>query len=915
MSSRLTGECCFQPCTNNTQELHHKCIICKRFIHILCCCDNDIPLIEGEDEYRCLPCYTISLAAKPATLAVAEPTSKSLRKPEVVKFKAHIDLSDSTNPTTTQDQVHGKTIEDDSLLCNENPEELFKIGSTFENIDLLRESLQKYASKNAFQISSGSRRFHCYRGYATKYDSNRHRFKDTQPMRNRVSLLKCGCEWNVSYTSLKNGLVMITNHFLTHTNGCEPTMKQKLSLVTKSTKPKDLDPKLVCELLHWRRVMKKRLPTSVIRAILKQSFPNTMHLSNMFLINVRNKIESLNVDDTKISDTYSQVDEFLLPTQWMSELNDCLDEELSPFIKDLDHIIELLEDVDELETFKLERMLKTIAEKDKTFLYKMGVNENDKFTGCCWQTGVMRGNYELYGHYLSLDAMRRELNTHHWCYVAGTVRNDMNESQVCIECLAIGERKDTYRFMLNSLIEFSPGLNPTDVFVVTSDAFLDQGFINEFYPTANFLIDRYHLIEAIKKEVTLTRWNKYQPLIYEMINAKSSATFDVALESIQLLHAGDNTLTSYFEGKSNDRSTFVQYEREKFFGNMGLLGSTMSEQNNSSVLAFIEDLTSSRCVVELVTSLLRRQNMKELKTNARLQNQVLFMMNEARMAKDTWRKEAASKLGQYSYQKFISEVQKSQDYVVNESEGFFVVRRINSDAQPRRFLAESTRCVCTFRIGHLMPCAHEIALSKFCGIPIFNIVTFHKRHHQRSGCYVSRIMPDMDDDTSLQRFEADNTKENELSETSDEEGDEEKETLDTFKASNLLSNRIRNLTFGDIITSSTEVANILMKVQGNELAKLYVGFNAKIIDLFHDKEGADNTWEITEISKYCSSFLNCMSESLTGRKILSRKRKRSRIEKLSQSNPPKEKSCTLCGQNFSTGHHTARNCPNRKASK
>jgi hypothetical protein len=70
----------------------------------------------------------------------------------------------------------------------------------------------------------------------------------------------------------------------------------------------------------------------------------------------------------------------------------------------------------------------------------------------------------------------------------------------------------------------------------------------------------------------------------------------------------------------------------------------MTEQNNSSVLAFIEDLTSSRCVVELVTSLLRRQHMKEVKKNARLKNQVLFMMNEARMAKDTWRKGAASKL-------------------------------------------------------------------------------------------------------------------------------------------------------------------------------------------------------------------------------------------------------------------------------
>ncbi len=163
--------------------------------------------------------------------------------------------------------------------------------------------------------------------------------------------------------------------------------------------------------------------------------------------------------------------------------------------------------------------------------------------------GVMRGNYELYGHYLSLDAMRRELNTHHWCYVAGTVRNDMNESLVCIECLAIGERKDTYRFMLNSLIEFSRGLNPTDVFVVTSDAFLDQDFVSEFYPTTNFLINRYHLIEAIKKEVTLTRWNKYQPLIYEMINAESSAAFEITLENIQLMHAGDITLTSYFEKK------------------------------------------------------------------------------------------------------------------------------------------------------------------------------------------------------------------------------------------------------------------------------------------------------------------------------------------------------------------------------
>ncbi len=56
-----------------------------------------------------------------------------------------------------------------------------------------------------------------------------------------------------------------------------------------------------------------------------------------------------------------------------------------------------------------------------------------------------------------------------------------------------------------------------------------------------------------------------------------------------------------------------------------------------------------------------------------------------------------------------------------------------------------------------------------------------------------------------------------------------------------MSNRVRNVTYGDIMNSCTEVGNILMKLKNNELARLYVGFNAKIIDHFHDKDGADNS--------------------------------------------------------------------------
>ena len=183
----------------------------------------------------------------------------------------------------------------------------------------------------------------------------------------------------------------------------------------------------------------------------------------------------------------------------MAELNDAIDEDISPVYKSLDHIIELLEDMDELDCFKLQNMFELLSEKDSSFLFQMSYNGSGSFSGCAWQTDVMRGNYENFVHYISMDAMRRELNEKNWSYLAVTVKNEINESQVCVECLAVGERKDSYRFMISSLILFSPGMSALDVFMVSSDAFLDQEFIKEFYPNANFILDRYHLIEAIKR--------------------------------------------------------------------------------------------------------------------------------------------------------------------------------------------------------------------------------------------------------------------------------------------------------------------------------------------------------------------------------------------------------------------------------
>ena len=50
-----------------------------------------------------------------------------------------------------------------------------------------------------------------------------------------------------------------------------------------------------------------------------------------------------------------------------------------------------------------------------------------------------------------------------------------------MEYLAVVERKDAYRFMISSLNLFSPNMNPVDVFVFSSDAFLDEDFVKEFF--------------------------------------------------------------------------------------------------------------------------------------------------------------------------------------------------------------------------------------------------------------------------------------------------------------------------------------------------------------------------------------------------------------------------------------------------
>ena len=93
--------------------------------------------------------------------------------------------------------------------------------------------------------------------------------------------------------------------------------------------------------------------------------------------------------------------------------------------------------------------LELLTLKDNDFVYEILKDENDEITGCLWMTSTMRMNFELYGGYVSVDAMKRDINTLLWPYMATSMWNELN--QVCVGCegIMLSEREEAYKAMLD----------------------------------------------------------------------------------------------------------------------------------------------------------------------------------------------------------------------------------------------------------------------------------------------------------------------------------------------------------------------------------------------------------------------------------------------------------------------------------
>ena len=63
--------------------------------------------------------------------------------------------------------------------------------------------------------------------------------------------------------------------------------------------------------------------------------------------------------------------------------------------------------------------------------------EDGTTCGYVWMTSIQRRSFELFGHCLFLDMMKRMLNCHHWRYVGPIVLNGENKIETAAEGIRV----------------------------------------------------------------------------------------------------------------------------------------------------------------------------------------------------------------------------------------------------------------------------------------------------------------------------------------------------------------------------------------------------------------------------------------------------------------------------------------------
>ena len=97
--------------------------------------------------------------------------------------------------------------------------------------------------------------------------------------------------------------------------------------------------------------------------------------------------------------------------------------------------------------------MQLIAQNNKGFQYQFLQNNVGTIAGGVWQTAVMRDNFEQFGGYICIDAMKRHINTLDWPYISVVMNNELNNVYVTCEAILFSERIEGYKSIIQFILK------------------------------------------------------------------------------------------------------------------------------------------------------------------------------------------------------------------------------------------------------------------------------------------------------------------------------------------------------------------------------------------------------------------------------------------------------------------------------
>jgi len=209
----------------------------------------------------------------------------------------------------------------------------------------------------------------------------------------------------------------------------------------------------------------RKLPSNIIKQLIQPVWPKSTPITNHHTMYIRVKVKRMLPQYRECNGSYDTFTRLMNDSDLLNGIDDDFDlddDEAYDLAREAWYQISQQTDDSNDSLFSFIDYLKLIASRAKGFVYELASsvpeeNTSKELIGVHWQTATMRANFEKFGMYISLEMMKRGINTLLWPYVAVAMYNEFRKICICVEGFLVGELRSMYLFISNFLDKYSPG--------------------------------------------------------------------------------------------------------------------------------------------------------------------------------------------------------------------------------------------------------------------------------------------------------------------------------------------------------------------------------------------------------------------------------------------------------------------------